>query len=132
MKNKIKNKKIISVLLTLILCFSIINPIYATGGIITSTVQPSLGEGQNAGKIAEMVSQILGYLQFICWAIAVGMIMYIGIKYVMSAANERAELKNSSIRFVIGALMIGAASSVFTIIWNIANGLGATGSGTGN
>lgn len=51
-------------------------------------------------------SNIIGYIQWIGYAIAVGMLVYIGIKYVMASANEKADLKNSLIKYVIGAVLI--------------------------
>lgn len=62
----------------------------------------------------DMTSTILGVIQWSGLAIATGMIIYIGIKYVMSAANEKAELKQSLINYVIGALVIICATSIAT------------------
>lgn len=58
------------------------------------------------GTAAETASSIIGYIQWIGYAIAVGMLVYIGIKYVMASANEKADLKNSLIKYVIGAVLI--------------------------
>lgn len=59
-----------------------------------------------------MVSTILGVIQWIGYAISLGMLIYIGIKYTMSAANEKADLKSASINFVIGAIIIAGASAI--------------------
>ena len=59
-----------------------------------------------------MVSTILGIIQWIGYAIAIGMLIYIGVKYTMSAANEKADLKSASINFVIGAIIIAGASAI--------------------
>ena len=122
MKNRINKQKIMSILFSLICCFAIINPVYATSGMLGNpTYEPTLGGIEGSEEIHNMTEEVLGYLQFGCWTVAVGMIIYVGIKYMMSPANERADLKNSSIRYVIGAVMLGGGSSVFAVIWNIAN-----------
>lgn len=58
------------------------------------------------GTAAKTASSIIGYIQWIGYAIAVGMLVYIGIKYVMASANEKADLKNSLVKYVIGAVLI--------------------------
>ena len=55
---------------------------------------------------------IIGFMRWIGYAIAVGMLVYIGIKYVMASANEKADLKNSLIKYVIGALLIVGAVTI--------------------
>ena len=40
------------------------------------------------------------------------MLIYIGIKYTMSAANEKADLKRGLINFVIGAVIIAGAATI--------------------
>ena len=45
-----------------------------------------LGDGANT-----FASGLLGTVQFIGYAIAIGMLIYVGIKYVMASANEKAD-----------------------------------------
>lgn len=70
----------------------------AFSGITTTPTAP--------GSAATTASSIIGYIQWIGYAIAVGMLVYIGIKYVMASANEKADLKNSLIKYVIGSVLI--------------------------
>ena len=65
--------------------------------------------------------KILGAMQWIGYAIAVGMLIYVGIKYVTSAAEERANLKNTMIYYVIGTVLIVAATTVVSVISHIRN-----------
>ena len=66
-----------------------------------------------------VAGNILGAMQWVGYAIAVGMLIYIGIKYVMSAADERANLKGALVKYVIGAILIVAAVTVVGWIWNM-------------
>ena len=59
-----------------------------------------------SGVASGTVNKVLGAIQWIGYAIAVGMLLYIGIKYVMASANEKADLKNSLVRYLIGAILI--------------------------
>lgn len=66
-------------------------------------------KGSGAGTTASMV---LGAMQWIGYAIAVGMLIYIGIKYVMASADEKANLKNAMIRYIIGAVLIAGGVTI--------------------
>ena len=70
------------------------------------------GTPQAPGEAATTASNIIGYLRWIGYAIAVGMLVYIGIKYVMASANEKADLKSSLIKYVIGAVLIVGAVTI--------------------
>lgn len=110
------NKKLISMFLTFIFCMAFCINIYATGSIITSAIIASV-----TGEIGNMASDVLGYIQYIAWAIAIGMIIYVGIKYMMASANEKASLKSGTINLIIGALVIGATPTLFNMIIEIVN-----------
>lgn len=105
--------KIFSLILAIMM---ITIPIYATSGMFEDEdISMNLQDTTMVG----WVNSILGVIYYISMAIAVGMIIYIGIKYMSSAANERASLKGNLINYVIGAVIIFAASNVLKIIWNI-------------
>ena len=98
-------KRVISVLLTLAMLATMFSTVFALPGDLTS-VDPKLEQGSGA------VSKILGAIQWIGYAFAIGMLIYIGIKYTMSAANEKADLKRGLINFVIGAVIIAGEATI--------------------
>ena len=65
------------------------------------------------------VSGFLGTFQFIGYAVAIGMLIYIGIKYTMAAADAKADMKTTAIRYVIGAILIAGADAIFGWIINM-------------
>lgn len=96
-------KKVVSILLTLAMMASMMSIALA------STTMPSI----TPTTMAEgAVSKILGLLQWIGYAFAIGMLIFIGIKYTMSAANEKADLKKGLINYVIGAILIAGAATI--------------------
>ena len=97
-------KKVVSVLLTLAMLATMMSSIFAVNmPTITDVTFPY---GGNA------VQKVLGALQWIGYAFAIGMLIYIGIKYTMSAANEKADLKKGLINFIIGAVIIAGAATI--------------------
>lgn len=71
-----------------------------------------LGEDEKA-----LAGNIIGVLQWAGFAIAVGMIIYIGIKYVMASADEKASLKSTVVKFIVGAFLIANATLVAGLIF---------------
>ena len=69
-------------------------------------------------------STVLGYIQWFGYAMAVGMLLYVGIKYMMASANEKADLKKASINYVIGAIIIAAATAIVSALVSIGSGFG--------
>ena len=113
MKNKMK---IYSALLTCLALMTMSTFVFAGGLIPTPT--PSIPGGE------DMVSGVLGLIQGLGIGVACGMIFYLGIKYTMASANEKADLKNSSIRYVIGAVILFTLSATFGIIQNLMTQIG--------
>lgn len=102
-------KKFISLLMTVAMVLGI-----SSISLATFDVTPTGGTGmQDIGK------KVLGYVQWFGYAIAVGMLLYIGIKYMMASANEKADLKKGSISYVIGAVIVATASTLFGILAGI-------------
>ena len=69
---------------------------------------------------ADIVNGILGIVQWIGFAIAIGMLIMVGVKYTQAAAGERADLKAAMVKYVIGAFLIAGAATVIKWIYAIA------------
>ncbi len=113
MKNKMK--KAVSVLLTISMILTMTSYVFAQQPIT------DLGKAPNT-TLNRITSNVLGYVQFFGYAIAVGMLLYIGIKYMMASANEKADLKKGSINYVIGAVIVAAAATIVGMFKEIGEG----------
>ena len=101
-----KIKKIISTLaVVLILSMSVV---FATGG--------SSGTSQLVDKAWDITSALL----WVGYAVALGMVVYIGIKYITGAADTKANMKTAIINYLIGALLVFAATTIASIVVGIA------------
>ena len=101
-----------------ILFFNLIIAISLLFSAVYATIEDVIGEVNVNPVEKELAGDILGALQWIGYAIAVGMIIYIGIKYTMSAADDRAELKGAAVKYVMGALLIIVADTIVTMVFN--------------
>lgn len=66
-----------------------------------------------------LAAKILGAFQYVGYAIAIGMIIMLGVKYATSAAEDKASIKSSSVKYIIGAILIAGASTVANWIFNL-------------
>ena len=98
-------KKVWSLLMTAAILAMMCGTVF--GGY--SGIDPNVTAPTDAGETA---NTIIGTMQWFGYAIAIGMLVFIGIKYVMASANEKADLKNALIRYVIGAVLIVFAVTI--------------------
>ena len=86
----------------------------------TFTLDPSMVEDYDPveadPRVVDGAGKILGVIVFIAWAVAIAMIMIIGMKYMSSGAGSRAEVKSTLLPYVIGAILVASAASIFKFI----------------
>lgn len=71
--------------------------------------------------IAKVSNSLLAALSWVGYAVALGMLLFIGIKYVMSGANEKASLKGKLVTYVVGIGLIVFCSTIAAAVAGIAN-----------
>jgi len=114
-----KLSKVLSVI-AVVLMLSVIatNFVYAIDpGTITGV------STTGASKITELGGKIVGIIQTVGSVAAVVVLIILGIKYMMGSTEEKAEYKKTMIPYVIGAILIFAASNIASMVYNAAKGL---------
>lgn len=80
-----------------------------------------IAEGQTPTNIVQNVgNNVLGIIQGIGSYISVGIIMILGIKYMMGSVEEKATYKKSMLPYVIGAVLVFAAVNITSMIYKSA------------
>ncbi len=100
--------------------FAIATVLAAVSTVFAGISIPKASSG-GVSSINNTVGNVLGIVTFICYAAAVIMLMMLGIKYVTSSPEGKAEVKKSAVIYVIGAVLVFAAGTVLTVIQNMAN-----------
>ena len=67
---------------------------------------------QDIEEMKGIFETILGAVLWLAFAIAFGALILMGVKYITSAANEKARLKHRMVFYLIGVILIGAASAI--------------------
>lgn len=75
-----------------------------------------------ASNITSKVRTFVNIIAYFGYAVALGMLAYIAMKYMMSAASDRANMKQGAINYLIGAFLIAGASTIATAVVSIVAG----------
>ena len=119
-----KTMKILITIATMCLIISMgVSVVLATdesGSISPSSLSANYS---GTGGIQTIGQKIMGIIQTAGVVIAVIVLMVLGIKYMMGSAEEKAEYKKTMIPYLVGAILIFAATTIANVIYNFANGL---------
>ena len=70
-------------------------------------------------QLQEKARDIVSALIWFGYAIALGMVVFIGIKYVMGAAEAKANMKSAIVGYLIGAAFVFSATTIANIVVNM-------------
>ena len=77
------------------------------------------GDGQAVDPVfSEKAGKIIGAMQMIGYFLAVGIIVYVGIKYIMASGDEKADLKTALPKYFMGALLIVLCDTITIFIFD--------------
>ena len=117
---KVKTMKILVAVATALIMLSVgTSMVYALtpGGLVANQSATGASEIQTFGQ------NIMGVIQTVGVVIAVVILMVLGIKYMMGSAEEKAEYKKTFIPYIVGAVLIFAASTIANVVYQFATGL---------
>ena len=119
---KIRKKTIIISIIFLIIIFSLlfITNTYAINFIPDDYAPNSTTSVVGGDRILSIGNIIVGVVQTVASIVSVAALIIIGIKYMMGSAEEKAEYKKTLLPYIIGAAFVFAASTIASIIFNLA------------
>lgn len=111
-----KNKKILCFITAFVLTMMMAMPCVCAAGdkinITISNLTPTQPSGIKAVTI-------LGVVQWIGYMIGIGMIIFVGIKYLLAGAGEKAKAKETLIPILIGAILITMGTAITTVVFSL-------------
>ena len=105
------------VMLTILVIGALSTPVCAS---LVQQFNPYVSAGSNFRNI---FNSIIGIVQVVGSGIAVIMLMYLGIKYLISAPEGKAEIKKTAVPFVVGAVILFAAVNILAAVERVANNI---------
>ena len=121
MKEKNIVRKLI-ILMIIIFVVSISLEVFATqsaidamGNMAGATIE------DESGKIGNILNSVIGIIQIAGTGISMIMVSLLGIKYIMAAPSDKADVKKQIAPLVIGAVILFASVNLVGIIADVAN-----------
>lgn len=123
-------KKTSKILVTLCMILAIVtmSVISFAAGEGSGEIDPSIFSGGNLDSastegIVNLGNQIVTVVRTVGVLVAVVILLILGIKYMMGSAEEKADYKKSMIPYLVGAVLIFAASTITGIVYDMAKAL---------
>ena len=118
-----KTKKTLIKALIVLLSLSLFAlPMLANATGIVNSLKPATEQIQ--GEQGDFTNKLLGIIQFVGIAIALGMLIIIGIRYVAAPAEEKGKIKDTAIGYLFGAVCIFGATFLLRAIASLISNLG--------
>lgn len=118
---KRKTIKILFVLIAILLLIFITNVEAAS---MIDSISGSIDMNSSAATTTKNFGKtIIGAIQIIGVGIAVIMLLYIAIKYMMAAPSEKADFKKTAVNYVIGAVILFAAMAILELVQSVMQNL---------
>lgn len=110
--------KLVPIMLLVIMVLSVFSTVMAA-------TDPSglKGSIEVSDKFDSIGGKIIGMIQAIGNIISIAVLVILGIKYMMGSAEEKAEYKKTLIPYLVGAILIFAASNIAKMVYDFANTL---------
>lgn len=108
--------KLVPIMLMAIMVLSIFSTVMAATNPTALSSKIS-----NASAFDTVGGRIIGMIQAIGNIISIAVLVVLGIKYMMGSAQEKAEYKKTLIPYLVGAILIFAASNIAGMVYNFAS-----------
>ena len=107
--------RVLSLVLVLVVCFSVSVLAVPPGQFVSTSVSIS--------ALDKLGATIIGVLQVIATIVAIAVLLFIGIKYLLAAPGEKANIKTVLVPYLIGAILIFATVPILEIFQSFAKQL---------
>ncbi len=118
-----KTSKLIVALLIILSILMISVSSFASGQLTPGSFGTGTVDDTQTSIIKSMGGQIIGVVRTVGVLVAVVILLILGIKYMVGSAEEKADYKKSMIPYIVGAVLIFAASTIAGIVYDMASAL---------
>lgn len=112
-------------LLLIMVSFILITTVNATS--VIGELKNNINTGSNTvNTVFNTANTVLGVIEVAGTGIAIVMLLYLAIKYMMAAPDGKAEYKKTAIMYVIGAVVLFAAPKLVKLVMNLSQNVTGT------
>lgn len=126
--NVIKNIALIAIIIAIVASVLAI-PVYAgtttlfDAGSISTYANTTNDGGGASSSVRTIVQQVLSGMKIVCMGIAITMLLVLAMKYMSAAPSEKADIKKHAVVYVVGAVVMFAATGILHIIGQFAGSI---------
>lgn len=106
---------IISIMQNLVFASSTTEAITAMGNMKGADIE------DGTGKLGNVINAVIGLIQVAGTGISMIMVTMLGIKYILAAPSDKADVKKQIAPLVVGAIILFAAVNLVSIVATIAD-----------
>lgn len=106
---------VISVMQNLVFAVSTTDAITAMGNMEGADIE------DGTGKLGNIINAVIGLIQVAGTGISMIMVTMLGIKYLLAAPSDKADVKKQIVPLVVGAIILFAAVNLVSIVATIAD-----------
>lgn len=123
--------KVVAMLLIAILSVATLSQVVLATGVEQETsmdVNQFAGKGDNSGassSFQNIIGAVITIVQIIGTGVAIIMLIVLAIKYISAAPGDKADIKKHAVVYVVGAIVLFAASGILGIVKNFASNISA-------
>lgn len=116
-----KSVKVLSTILLAIMLVTTIAEVVLAAPDVNATIDNLMNGNANTNQVTQIGGTIVNIIQVVGIVVAVVVILIVGIKYLTSSAEGKAEYKKMMVPYVIGAFLVFAGSSIVKLVYELAN-----------
>ena len=124
----IKVIRIVSILLMVVMITTMLTTfVFATDTVDSSQFSDltqfdnKSKDKQTAGVFQRFIATAINLVQVVGMAVAIIMLIVMAIKYISAAPSEKAEIKKSATIYIVGAIVLFAATGILQVVKNFAS-----------
>ena len=111
-----KTNKNFKIALVLIILFLSMNNIVFADNFDFSGFEGQVADTALSEPVQSVLGAVLSVVRIIGTGIAIIILAYIGMKYMMAAPGDRADFKKGAIQYVVGAIVVFGASNILAFL----------------
>lgn len=112
-----KTLKVLTVILLVVMMITISTSVLAANKLDPSSLNATYGDST---QMATTAGKVMGMIRNIAVIASVIILMVIGVKFMLGSTEEKAEYKKSLLPLIVGIVLVVAATSIATFLFNMA------------
>jgi len=118
--------RVISIVLVVFMLAMAVTPVLAAAEVKIPDGQTSTLNTEDTKNLTSFADTVINILKIVGAAVAVIVLLIMGIKYLMASVEEKADFKKAMIPYVVGAFLVFAAPWIAEFIIDLVSGFGTT------